>query len=62
MPNFYGKAVIHTYPNGERFEFFIHTEKELDYITNVFRIMEQSAKDEQARLNEQSQADDAAQG
>ena len=55
---FEAKAVIHVYPNGDKFEFNIFKQDQLDKLIEILKILEESAKQEQAMQQQESQQSD----
>ena len=56
---FEAKAVINVYPTGDKFEFSIFKQDQLDKLIDILKILEESAKQEQAlRMQESQQSDE----
>ncbi|MFO0522261.1 MAG: hypothetical protein ACK515_17860 [bacterium] len=53
-----GNVLITVQPSGEKFSFKVFKESQLEKLLEILRILEQSAKDEQALLEQQSQQAD----
>ncbi len=56
--HFEAKAVIHVYPTGEKFEFRVFKQKQLDKLVDILKILEASAKQEQDLRDQESQQSD----
>ena len=58
MTQFKAKAVISIYPSGEKFSFTIFKEEQLDKLIEILRILEESARNEQALRQQESEQSD----
>lgn len=58
MTQFEAKAVINVYPSGDKFTFNIFKQEQLDKLIEILRILEESARNEQALRQQESEQSD----